>query len=176
MVLALLQAAHPPNRILLACIKFLAQCPCPTCLVLKKDIRDLGTKHDERTRTKKSRTDNEEFRWKISHVRKYIYEQGVHINGKWVDSLLGPESLVPTRVGETRLITQIWLNDNQNAFSAQLSEHGFNFYSMFVPDLLHEFELGVWKAIFTHLVRILNTKPDLSLTFLNERCVLSVSY
>ena len=26
---------------------------------------------------------------------------------------------------------------------------------MFVVDLLHEFELGVWKAVFTHLMRIL---------------------
>lgn len=26
---------------------------------------------------------------------------------------------------------------------------------MLVVDLLHEFELGVWKALFTHLIRIL---------------------
>lgn len=26
---------------------------------------------------------------------------------------------------------------------------------MFVPDLLHEFELGVWKNTFKHLLRIL---------------------
>jgi len=26
---------------------------------------------------------------------------------------------------------------------------------MLVVDLLHEFELGVWKAIFTHLIRML---------------------
>jgi hypothetical protein len=26
---------------------------------------------------------------------------------------------------------------------------------MFVNDLMHEFELGVWRAIFTHLLRIL---------------------
>jgi hypothetical protein len=26
---------------------------------------------------------------------------------------------------------------------------------MFVVDLLHEFELGVWKSLFTHLIRIL---------------------
>jgi len=26
---------------------------------------------------------------------------------------------------------------------------------MFVPDILHEFELGVWKAVFTHLLRVL---------------------
>jgi len=27
---------------------------------------------------------------------------------------------------------------------------------MLVVDLLHEFELGVWKVIFTHLLRLLN--------------------
>jgi hypothetical protein len=26
---------------------------------------------------------------------------------------------------------------------------------MFVVDLMHEFELGVWKMIFVHLLRIL---------------------
>jgi hypothetical protein len=26
---------------------------------------------------------------------------------------------------------------------------------MFVPDVLHEFELGVWKAMLTHLLRVL---------------------
>ena len=26
---------------------------------------------------------------------------------------------------------------------------------MFVVDLMHEFELGVWKALFIHLLRIL---------------------
>jgi len=28
---------------------------------------------------------------------------------------------------------------------------------MLVVDILHEFELGVWKAVLTHLVRILHT-------------------
>lgn len=31
---------------------------------------------------------------------------------------------------------------------------------MLVPDLLHEFELGVWKAIFIHLIRILYSFPN----------------
>ena len=44
----------------------------------------------------------------------------------------------------------------QNAFSARLGQFGFNFFQMLVVDLLHEFELGVWKALFTHLLRILN--------------------
>ena len=25
---------------------------------------------------------------------------------------------------------------------------------MFVPDVMHEFELGVWKATFSHLIRL----------------------
>jgi hypothetical protein len=43
----------------------------------------------------------------------------------------------------------------QNAFSKRLSHLGFNLFSMFVVDLLHEFELGVWRALFIHLLRIL---------------------
>ena len=47
------------------------------------------------------------------------------------------------------------MQDLQNAFSQQLAEFAFNFFLLFVVDLLHEFELGVWKTIFTHLTRIL---------------------
>ena len=31
-------------------------------------------------------------------------------------------------------------------------------YELFVPDLMHEFELGVWKGIFIHLMRMLAAK------------------
>ena len=40
------------------------------------------------------------------------------------------------------------INYIKNAFSTRLFTFGFNFFSLFVPDLLHELELGVWKAIF----------------------------
>lgn len=40
---------------------------------------------------------------------------------------------------------------------------------MFVPDLLHEFELGVWKAVFTHLIRILYAVGSDKVSLLNER-------
>ena len=43
----------------------------------------------------------------------------------------------------------------KNAFYKRLSDPFFNFFSLLVVDLLHEFELGVWKAVFTHLMRIL---------------------
>jgi hypothetical protein len=37
-------------------------------------------------------------------------------------------------------------------FSNCLYRFNFNFYELVVPDLLHEFELGVWKDIFVHLI------------------------
>jgi hypothetical protein len=40
---------------------------------------------------------------------------------------------------------------------------------MIVPDLLHEFELGVWKAVFTHLLRILHAYGNDTIQSLNER-------
>ena len=42
---------------------------------------------------------------------------------------------------------------------------------MFVPDLLHEFELGVWKAVFIHLMRILYAAGGDAIQTLNEQYV-----
>ena len=44
---------------------------------------------------------------------------------------------------------------------------------MFVPDLLHEFELGVWKAVFTHLLRILYACGENKIQTLNSRYVVT---
>jgi hypothetical protein len=40
---------------------------------------------------------------------------------------------------------------------------------MLVVDLLHEFELGVWKSIFTHLLRILDGLKGNTLGELDRR-------
>jgi hypothetical protein len=57
----------------------------------------------------------------------------------------------------------------QNAFSAKLSQFGLDYHNMFVVDLLHEFELGVWKNIFTHLMRILHAIGGNTVQDLNKR-------
>ena len=57
----------------------------------------------------------------------------------------------------------------KNAFSDKLSAFGFNLFAMLVVDLLHEFELGVWKAIFIHLLRILDSLKDGKLHELDRR-------
>lgn len=43
---------------------------------------------------------------------------------------------------------------------------------MFVVDLLHEFELGVWKAIFTHLLRVLYAEGHDRIQIFNKRWAL----
>src|SRR5277367_6447569 len=43
----------------------------------------------------------------------------------------------------------------QNAFSDRLSQFGFNLFSIFLVDFMHEIELGVWRSLFIHLLRIL---------------------
>ena len=40
---------------------------------------------------------------------------------------------------------------------------------MFVVDLLHEFELGVWRTIFTHLMHILHAVGGTAVQRLNYR-------
>ena len=40
---------------------------------------------------------------------------------------------------------------------------------MLLPDLMHEFELGVWRAIFIHLLRILQSIGDHLLVELDRR-------
>jgi hypothetical protein len=87
-----------------------------------------------------------------------MFEKGVNVTSERIEKILPPESLTPTRVSTPEylfLFPQVLVSEIQNAFSERLLERGFNFYETFVPDLLHEFELGVYNALFTHLLRIL---------------------
>lgn len=54
----------------------------------------------------------------------------------------------------------------QNAF-AKLDKLDFN--QMLVVDLLHEYELGIWKSLFAHLVRILESVDGNAVDELNAR-------
>lgn len=59
----------------------------------------------------------------------------------------------------------------QNAFMEKLGP-GFDLSRMLVVDFMHEFELGVWKALFVHLIRVLYAAaPGGKLVaVLDERC------
>ncbi|KIM52056.1 hypothetical protein SCLCIDRAFT_142036 [Scleroderma citrinum Foug A] len=85
-----------------------------------------------------------EEQWsKVAAAHHIIYQEHYVVNMPQVEALLRDESLVPTK----------------NAFSEKLSAFDFNFFMMLVVDLLHKFELSVWKAIFIHLLCILDSLP-----------------
>lgn len=65
----------------------------------------------------------------------------------------------------------ITLNSFQNAFSQVLFKFGFVVFKILTVDLLHEYELGLWKDFLTHLVRILEFMGPETVHTFNERYV-----
>ncbi|KAK7020396.1 hypothetical protein R3P38DRAFT_3549619 [Favolaschia claudopus] len=146
-------SADYPEKVLLTGIRNLGACPCPRCKISKDKISGLGTKNDDKARTRDERKDDTSYRAKIASARRHIYELGKGIKSAVVERILSPQSLVPTL----------------NTFSERFSKFGFNFYKMFAPDFLHEFEIGVFKSVFTHLIRILVAHGGTAVQTLNAR-------
>ncbi|TRM61255.1 hypothetical protein BD626DRAFT_558654 [Schizophyllum amplum] len=146
-------SADYPEKVLLSSIKSQAQCPCPRCTTPKEKFREMGTQADMDRRETLARVDSSDRQDVIEMVRGGIFENGVGVNSKAVEDVLGATSETPVR----------------NAFSWRLRDLGLNFYQLFVVDLLHEFELGVWKAIFIHLLRILQARGQAVVHELNRR-------
>jgi hypothetical protein len=54
--------------------------------------------------------------------------------------------------------------------SDNLSPFGFNVFAALVVDLLHEFELGIWRMLLIHLLRILTALNRDLVHELDRRC------
>ncbi|KAF8204209.1 hypothetical protein K438DRAFT_1964576 [Mycena galopus ATCC 62051] len=135
-------SADYPEKVLIATLCDMGKCPCPRCKIVKEDIPNLGTPADTAVRVEQVRRDDATRRKKVPQARKYIYEDGYVVNSTKVDDLLKPESLVPT----------------ENAFSDRLDGLDFDIFDALVVDFMHETELGDFKSIIKHLIRILNTQ------------------
>ena len=61
-------------------------------------------------------------------------------------------------------------------FSDSLGPFGFNIFVALVVDLLHEVELGVWRMLLVHLLRILTTLNKDLIHEVDRRCVKHLSY
>ncbi|KIO30648.1 hypothetical protein M407DRAFT_20363 [Tulasnella calospora MUT 4182] len=147
-------SADYPEKALVATIRDLGQCPCPLCLVTLDQVHLLGQVADDRIRVVKARLDSEERISNVKSARKIIYEHGYAANNDRSEYFLKAESLVAT----------------ENAFSEALfANFEFNFFRMLVVDLMHEFELGVWKAVLVHLIRMLHTLGKDSVNEFNQR-------
>ncbi|CDO76810.1 hypothetical protein BN946_scf185033.g7 [Trametes cinnabarina] len=134
-------SADYPEKVLLATIRDMGNCPCPRCLVPKDRICEIGTPQDKVARERKARVDDASRKAIVQQARGFIMSKGLGVNSTAVEAILKPQSLVPTL----------------NAFSDRLGPDILpNFHSLFVPDFMHEWELGVWKGLMTHIVRILH--------------------
>ncbi|KAJ7742183.1 hypothetical protein DFH07DRAFT_964704 [Mycena maculata] len=146
-------SADYPEKVLLATIRNLGKSPCPRCTLPKDQIHDLGTVFDDTRREKLAREDTPIRRGRIERVRRWIYEWGYSIKSAAAEHYLQPLSETPT----------------VNAFSARLSKFNFNPFRMLVPDFMHEFELGVFKAFFIHILRILFAQGGACVSNLDRR-------
>ncbi|KAG2737185.1 hypothetical protein P692DRAFT_201670522, partial [Suillus brevipes Sb2] len=73
----------------------------------------------------------------------FIYTNGNTVDGVKVEHTLGEGSWVPTL----------------NKFAQKLGPLGLDSFHMLVVDFMHECELGPWKALFIHLLRLLYALP-----------------
>ncbi|TBU42746.1 hypothetical protein BD309DRAFT_826103, partial [Dichomitus squalens] len=144
-------SADYPEKVLIAALRPLARCLCPRCLTPKDKVSEAGTKLDDHRRMV-LRQDTMALRANILRARKNVF-RGYSLAGKRVMSWLDAESLTPI----------------QSAFSIRFADHGVNFYDLLAPDLMHEFELGVWKGTFIHLMRLLAEKGGGAVEEFNSR-------
>ncbi|KAI0258587.1 hypothetical protein BC834DRAFT_1045792 [Gloeopeniophorella convolvens] len=147
--------ADYPEKTLLCAMKCNGDSLCPRCHIKRDQVLRMGTKRDMRAQRAEAhrRIDDHPRRHRVELGRKLIFDQGAPLTAKALQELLGCTGAIPTR----------------NALSEKLSQHGFDYHHIFAPNLLHEFELGVWKGIFAHLIRLLAALEGNPIHTLNER-------
>lgn len=161
------------DRVLIATVRDKGKCPCPRCLVTFEKIPSLGDADDRACRIQTARVDDALHREVIQDARQFIHQDGYVVNSDKVEELLQPESLVPTVVSlgglSRRGAFTHCISCAQNAFTAALHPFNFEFREILVVDLMHEYELGIWKSLFAHLVRILECIDGDMVEELNKR-------
>ena len=93
------------------------------------------------------------------------------IGGRPADSYQRSVNEAHTGASVTQLSRECAERALQSTFSARFAAFGRDLYRMFVPDVMHEFDLGVWKSGFTHLLRVLASLPGDGLQKLDARSV-----
>lgn len=86
------------DRVIIANIRNLRGCPCPRCLIPKAELQNVATENDILQCGLLPSCDTVERREKISAACRLIYEEQYIVDTPQVETLLKPESLVPTIV------------------------------------------------------------------------------
>ncbi|KAG2055898.1 hypothetical protein BDR06DRAFT_981635 [Suillus hirtellus] len=129
-------SADYPEKVLITAIHDKGVCPCPWCLLPKSLFGHIGLRSDMVGRVARV---HRFIKGAVVTACNAIYNLGTPIKGAAIEHLLKESSLMPTI----------------NTFAEQLGPFGFDCFSMLVVNLLHEFELGVFKSVFKHLIRLL---------------------
>ncbi|KAG1816036.1 uncharacterized protein BJ212DRAFT_1481109 [Suillus subaureus] len=133
-------SANYLEKVLIATIKDMGSCLCPRCLVPKGLFDYLGLVKDMRSRL----TNLQVYAMaKVIKAREFIYQLGNIVDGAKVEDALREGSWVPTL----------------NQFINKLGPLSLDPFHMLVVDIMHECELGTWKALFMHLLRLLYALP-----------------
>ncbi|KAJ7053101.1 hypothetical protein C8F01DRAFT_1330682 [Mycena amicta] len=134
----LLYSADYPEKMLIAAIRSMTKHLCPRCNITTDKAHLMGTKQDEKRRETLKRQDTPKRISFVKKARDWMFRKGVALKNAAVQVLLAFGSQAPII----------------SAFSSFLFPLGVNYYSLLAVDLLHEFELGVWKSLMIHLVRM----------------------
>ncbi|KIJ40747.1 hypothetical protein M422DRAFT_173372 [Sphaerobolus stellatus SS14] len=149
-------SADYPEKMLMLCLRDKGNCPCPLSKTTKSLIPQLGLKRDRERRESLARKDTHPTLFNVTEARKKIYgKTGLKVNSQSVEALLQPTSCIPTL----------------NTFSQIVTHQSFNKYQMFTVDLMHEFELGVWKSVLLHLVRLMEQLGPTIINTFNNRYI-----
>lgn len=105
----------------------------------------------------------------MEKARKYIYKEHYAVGAEVVENQLKPTSLVAAKVRVAQRIQSRYSLPKQNAFSDRLSPMGFDIHDIVAVDVLHEVEIGVWKSLFIHLLRLLEAVGVGKTDVLNSR-------
>ncbi|KAH6896204.1 hypothetical protein BKA70DRAFT_1438689 [Coprinopsis sp. MPI-PUGE-AT-0042] len=144
-----------PEKLLITTVGMGVECPCPKCLMSSSLFKNMGTAEDMAMRKTLARKDDAVRQQKVSTARHLIQVEKKALAGKAVKRSLGGQGHVPV----------------ENAFTKRLSDLNlaFDFHDLIVSDPLHEFELGVWKNLLTHLTRLLEAFGPEAIHTLDQR-------
>ncbi|KAJ3529705.1 hypothetical protein NMY22_g8891 [Coprinellus aureogranulatus] len=137
------------EKVLIACLRNNGLYPCHRCLVGKDGLSKLGAPSDVERASPRKEADIITL---VDQAQVLIKDNGYAVDSKdTVEVILKPQSLVP----------------NRNAFS-NFSGHTFDIRDALVVDLMHEFEIGVWKKVYIHGIRLLEASSNATTTLTAE--------
>lgn len=85
----------PLFRVILATVRNNGTCPCPRCLIQKKNISKVGQTRDSQTRLSQARS---YVGGLVNQARDFIFKLGYNVASAAVERLLFAASWVPTLV------------------------------------------------------------------------------